>query len=250
MSIFAKYAQYYNLLYSEKNYELEAAYIDVIIKKYNPKASTILEFGCGTGKHAAILATQKYKIHGIDISSEMVACAKKTVIHQNTAFTCGDIRKINMLTTFDVILSLFHVISYQTTNNDLNAVFSKASAHLCSGGLFIFDAWYGPAVLAEKPSIRIKRAEDQLISVVRIAEPVLFHESNCVDVTFTIFFQTKKTKFIESFVEKHTMRYLFVADILELCKNHNFEFISSSEWLTDKALSCSSWGACFILRKQ
>jgi len=52
MSTFgAGYAAYYNLLYQEKDYAGEAAYIDGMVKQYCPAAQSVLNLGCGTGRH-------------------------------------------------------------------------------------------------------------------------------------------------------------------------------------------------------
>ena len=56
MSVFKDYSNYYDLLYSDKDYEAEADYIDHLIQKNNPGAKTILNLGCGTGKHDFLLA--------------------------------------------------------------------------------------------------------------------------------------------------------------------------------------------------
>ena len=47
--VFEKYAQYYDLLYQEKDYRSETDYILSLIKKYQPKTEKILEFGSGSG---------------------------------------------------------------------------------------------------------------------------------------------------------------------------------------------------------
>lgn len=249
MSIFKKYAHYYDLLYADKNYEQEACYIDTLIRQNKTICSNILEFGCGTGKHAQSLVTKGYEVHGVDISPEMVACAQKQFAHEKLTYSCADIRSVNLNKKFDAIISLFHVMSYQVSNNDLNAVFARASEHLEKTGLFIFDAWYGPAVLTEKPSVRIKRAENDSIRVTRVAEPSLDTEKNRVDVHFTVFFETKKTEGIEKFTEQHAMRYLFVPEIAQLCERHGFEIALHEEWVTGKPLDSSTWGACFVCRK-
>ncbi|MGO8176209.1 SAM-dependent methyltransferase, partial [Rhizobium ruizarguesonis] len=61
------------------------------------------------------------------------------------------------------------------------------SNHLEDGGIFIFDFWYGPAVLWQRPSTRVKRLENDEISVVRVAESVVHDAENIVDVNYTIF---------------------------------------------------------------
>jgi len=42
MKVFDTYANYYNLLYKEKDYETEVAYVDQLIKKYKPGASSLI----------------------------------------------------------------------------------------------------------------------------------------------------------------------------------------------------------------
>jgi hypothetical protein len=42
-------------------------------------------------------------------------------------------------------------MSYQIETNEIEAVFKKVSEHLAIGGLFLFDFWYGPAVLSDSP---------------------------------------------------------------------------------------------------
>ena len=49
--VFEKYAQYYDLLYQDKDYRAETDYILSLIKKYQPETSQSLEFGAGSGIH-------------------------------------------------------------------------------------------------------------------------------------------------------------------------------------------------------
>ena len=77
MSIFKRYAQYYDLLYSAKDYKGEVQYIDALIKKYTGTAKSILDLGCGTGKHDFILAERNYRVSGVDLSEAMISIAKQ-----------------------------------------------------------------------------------------------------------------------------------------------------------------------------
>ena len=60
------------------------------------------------------------------------------------SFERGDIRFIRLADKFDAATALFHVISYQTTNEDLLAAFHTARAHLGEKGLFIFETEEAP----------------------------------------------------------------------------------------------------------
>ena len=53
--------------------------VDFILDELNllPGCS-ILDMGCGTGRHAVELAKRRYQVTGVDISSGMLAEAKKT----------------------------------------------------------------------------------------------------------------------------------------------------------------------------
>ncbi len=55
-SVFNTYSQYYDLLYSDKNYVKETNYIISVLTHNGLENSNILEFGSGTGKHGSLLA--------------------------------------------------------------------------------------------------------------------------------------------------------------------------------------------------
>ncbi|NBP74006.1 MAG: DegT/DnrJ/EryC1/StrS family aminotransferase, partial [Alphaproteobacteria bacterium] len=105
------------------------------------------------------------------------------------------------------VISLFHVVSYQTTDDDAAAIFATATEHLRPGGLFLFDIWYGPAVLSQQPAVRVKRMQNEQIAVTRTAEPMLHPNANVVDVHYEIFATDLATGRIERIEEDHSMRY-------------------------------------------
>lgn len=271
MKVFGKYSSYYNLLYKDKDYAGEAEYVHNLIQKYSPGAKNILDLGCGTGRHDLLLAEKGYSVTGVDQSEEMLAIAKANLSTLNSQpstlnpqpsslnphssslnsqpstlrFTQGNVRNIRLNETFDVVISLFHVMSYQITNEDLNAAFETAKTHLKKGGIFIFDCWYGPAVLTDKPIVRVKRMEDDNISVVRIAEPVMFPNENLVDVNYSVFIRDKKSGAIEELKETHRMRYLFLPEVVEFYEMNEMEIIFSNSWLTDHKAGFNSWNVCF-----
>src|SRR5574344_624121 len=115
MSNFENYSKYYDLLYQDKDYSAESNYIDGLIKKYNLNAKTLFELGCGTGKHAKLLAQKGYKTFGIDLSESMLKQAKTLGV--DCEF--GDVRNFRCDKKFDAVLSLFHVVSYQTSDEDV-----------------------------------------------------------------------------------------------------------------------------------
>ena len=245
--VFDKYAQYYDLLYQDKDYEAEADYVDKIIKKYNPSAQSLLDLGCGTGKHAQLLSDKGYTVHGIDFSAQMLVEAQKKCT-KNLSFSQGNVQSFNLDKKFDIITALFHVVSYQTSDRALENMFSCVCAHLNENGVFIFDCWYGPAVLTQLPEVRVKRLENDYIRVTRVAEPNLRENDNIVEVNYDVFIEDKINKHIEELKEQHAMRYLFKNEIQQLFAKHCLSYCAGFEFMTDKPLERSTWGACFVGR--
>jgi SAM-dependent methyltransferase len=245
--VFNAYSRYYDLLNSDKDYDAEVEYIQNLLSNNGISNGNLLEFGSGTGKHGRLLAAKGYKVHGIERSMEMVGLAT-----QSEGFTCqhGDICEIHLDRKFDAVLALFHVISYQTSNKNLNNVFARASEHLEKEGLFIFDFWYSPAVYFQGPSIRVKKMEDSKIQITRIAEPKIYPNENRVDVKFSITIQDMNGKDINTFVENHPMRHFSLPELNLMAEWYGFETVGTEEYLTKKPIGADTWGVCITLRKR
>lgn len=244
---FNAYSRYYDLLYRDKDYQAEVDYVHHLLQTNGVVGRDILEFGSGTGKHGRLLARRDYRVKGIERSIEMVDQANQT-----DGFSCvqGDICSVQLGSTFDAVLSLFHVISYQTANESVSAVFERAAAHLASGGLFIFDVWFTPAVYIQRPEVRVKRLEGEGVRVTRVAEPTLVPCENRVDVRYTVIVQDIASGNFLEFEEIHPMRHFSIPELDLFAEAAGFERISAEEWLTGAVPSETSWGVCFVLRKQ
>lgn len=254
MTVFSGYSRYYDLLYRDKDYAGEARYVANLVKTHVPKASTVVEMGCGTGGHARELAALGFSVHGVDRSEGMLEAADAKVdtvapeIRARLRFTQGDVRSIRLGEKADAVISLFHVMSYQTSNADLSAAFATAREHLRDGGVFIFDCWYGPAVLAEKPAVTVKRLKDADIAVTRTAEPTMNAADNTVDVNYTVVVEDLSTGGVETLHEIHRMRYLFQPEVELLLTANGMALVSSLEWMTEREPGPHSWSACFAAR--
>ena len=254
--VFDAYARYYDLLYRDKDYAAEVVYVASHIHEHAPQAKRILELGCGTGAHAEHLARMGYTVHGVDLSEAMLARAeaRKAALPSEVAarlsFGLGDVRTVRRGETYEAVISLFHVMSYQTTNTDLAAAFETAATHLEPGGLFLFDFWYGPAVLTQKPEVRVKRLEDDEIKVIRIAEPVMHVNESIVDVNYTVFIEVKATRKVEPVRETHRMRYLFLPELLQFADAEVWTDCKSFGWMKLQKLNQDDWAGLFFATKK
>ncbi|MDQ3194595.1 MAG: class I SAM-dependent methyltransferase [Bacteroidota bacterium] len=251
MEVFDAYAKYYDLLYRDKDYFREAEYIVEIIRRVKPGANKILDIGCGTGRHDIYFAEKNYDVTGIDLSEAMISEANNnlSLLRNNTIklkFKNGDMRNIRLNEEFDIITSLFHVMSYQTTNEDLMLSLKTVRKHLRKDGKFIFDFWYGPAVLNEKPERRVKKLEDSEYTVERFADPVLKENENVVDVNYRVLVLKKENTVQQEINETHSMRYFFLPEVRLLLESADLKMEHFEEWQTGNSLSIQSWNALVV----
>jgi SAM-dependent methyltransferase len=179
-------------------------------------------------------------------SAEKRRASLPSEVAKRLNFEEGDVRTFRKNETFDIVLSLFHVFSYQTSNDDLAAAFTTAASHLRPGGILIFDFWYGPGVLTQRPDVRVKRLEDERIRVMRIAEPVLFPNDNRVQVNYTVQIENRVDGEREEIRECHEMRYLFPPEI-ELLSRTMFKPIKQLAWMKTDQPGIDDWACVSIM---
>jgi SAM-dependent methyltransferase len=245
-AVFDAYSRYYDLLYRDKDYAGEAAYIQGLLTRFGITQGELLEFGSGTGRHGRLLAEMGYRVHGIERSAEMVTRAKAS-----EGFSCqqGDICTIQMGRTYDAVLSLFHVVSYQASNAELLAVFARAGEHLQPGGVFVFDFWYSPAVYTQQPTVRVKRMADAHVEITRIAEPSLHPNENCVNVTYTIYARDVACGAVQTLKETHIMRHFSLPELDLVARLSDFERVGAEEFVTSKPPGADTWGVCAVFKR-
>lgn len=250
MTVFGSYSYYYNLFYRDKDYIGEADYVDGLVRRFIPSAVTMLNLGCGTGNHDFELARKGYRITGIDLSAEMLAVAQQrtTETGSDICFRQGDVRSVRLDRTFDVAVSLFHVMSYQTGNEDLVSALATVRAHLKPGGIFIFDFWHGPGVLTDPPVVRVRRLKEGTAEIVRMVEPELLVNENVVAVNYNIIVYDSCDGSFKDFREQHRMRYFFIPELDYLLRKQGFEVESVCRWLSDEPLDKSTWYGLIVAR--
>jgi len=229
MAAFGAYAQFYDALYQDKDYAAECDFLEQIFTCYaQAPIRTILDLGCGTGGHALPLAQRGYEVTGIDRSERMLVAAQaktSSMEHSNVpTFQRGDIRDLDLGQTFDAVIAMFAVISYQTTTKDLVAAFRTARRHLALGGLFVFDCWFGPAVLTQRPTDRYKVVEGDGERIIRFASPTLDVLRHTVRVDYKVL-RLKGNQVVDELDEAHPMRYLFPQETAYFLKTNGFKVV-------------------------
>lgn len=254
MNPFGRYAQYYDLFYADKDYLGETQYILSLLKHYRSEARTVLDLGCGTGRHATALVSNGYSVHGVDYSADMIAEADQQLQAlaadqaERLRFSHSDIREFRVNQTFDAVISLFHVISYLCSNDDVLRAFATARQHLQNNGLFIFDCWYGPAVLTDRPAARTKYFRDKKHHIRRDANPTLYPNDNIVGIDYTLSVSNGSGQALEQFSETHRMRYFFKPEMEILLSAADLQMLDCYRWLTKEEPGFDSWYVVFAAK--
>lgn len=252
MQTFQDYAYYYNAFYKDKDYKTEAQTVDKLLKRFSSQVHNIINFGCGTGKHDIELTRLGYRCKGIDMSPLMIEIARRNseLGGSGIEFEVADVRNYETDMKYDAVISLFHVMSYQNTNEDILNAFRAARKALNhnEGGYFLFDAWYGPGVLSDKPCVRVKEIEDEENKLIRIARPIMHDKENVVDVNYEVLVINKRSSTVQTIYEVHKMRYFFRPELELLLKEAGFELLDNMDCQTLGETDFDSWTSYFIAK--
>ncbi len=252
--IYADYAAVYDLIYAEKDYEREAAKIATILGEYGVSEGRLLELGCGTGRHALVMAALGFGVTAVDASEPMLERARQRILGLGTdpagvTLVHGDICSIQLADEFDAALSLFHVMSYMTNDEMLLAALRTCHAHIREEGLLVFDFWYEPAVSKSPPQSRIKRVQGDDMEIVRIAEPHVYSAEGIVDVTYQVFYRSQNRPDWRMFTETHSVRPINEATLKDVLAKSGFTLEALRDWDTDLQADARSWNAYCVARK-
>lgn len=250
--VFGNYSAYYDLLYRDKDYVSEAGYVDSLLKEAMPEAQSVADFGCGTARHAIELARMGYSVIGVELSETMVSAARENIAKAGMSgavtLQCCDITTVDTGMKYDAVVALFHVMGYLSDNATFLKGLSSAAKHLKKDGVFIFDFWYGPAVLTELPEVRTKTLKGRGLAIERTAVPEMIFDENVVEVNYTINATDESSGETSCLKEKHRMRYFFLPELRMMLGEFGFEVCAFYDWMTRNRPEKNSWSVVCVSR--
>ena len=243
------YAAAYDALYEDKDYDAECDLLERVFEHYAQRdVRRVLDLGCGTGGHALRLAQRGYDVVGVDRSADMLRRASVNGERQ-ARFVQGDVTSVDLGERFDAALMMFAVLGYQVDNAAAQAALSTARRHLDAGGLLFCDVWYGPAVLAQRPSerVRVIEAADGG-QVIRVASSELDTLHDMCTVRYRLW-HIANGAVRGDIQEQHPMRYFFAPELELLLAQANFELVHLGAFpQLDEAPSESTWNVALVAR--
>ena len=101
------------------------------------QSSSVLDFGCGSGRHAIGLAKHGARVVGIDYLESFISIARSQAAAQslnNVTFELADCRDAEINEMFDVGVCLYDVIGSYADDHDNFQVFKNLVRHIKPGG--------------------------------------------------------------------------------------------------------------------
>jgi SAM-dependent methyltransferase len=241
-SAFSEYARYYDLFYRGKDYAAEAARLDGWLRTGGAIAETLVDIGCGTGRHAREFSRLGWEVFGVDASAEMIERARaSTPAGGPVVYATGLGATFELPRTVAAAVSLFHVASYHVGPGDLFAMVTNVRRQIVPGGRFIFDFWHGPGVLADPPVRRTRSVEEGRMKVTRISVPD-HHPRQCrIDVQYDMQVEDPDRGVDGRVAEIHSLRYYFLPEIEFILTQAGFQLEFTRSGIVDEPLGDRSW---------
>jgi SAM-dependent methyltransferase len=217
---YTKTSKYFESLIGTTDVEKECDDLEDIFKKY--KVKNVLDFGCGTGLHSIELGRRYYNITGIDISKEMIDIATSKTDSNYATLINTSISDFNNKILYDSCISMWNVIGYILSKEELTSTFKEIRNRLKNNGVFIFDCFNGIAVFKVGPQVTYKECKIDREKIIKIGIPFLEPLLQILDVKFK-YFIFKNNKFKEEIDEIHRMRIYMPWEIEECLGRAGFE---------------------------
>ncbi|MES2178065.1 MAG: class I SAM-dependent methyltransferase [Gemmatimonadota bacterium] len=250
----ADYAQQYDVLYQDKNYDAEVDLLERLFSAHRLTGQSVLDLGCGTGQHALRLANRGYDVTGVDRSPQMLSIARVKAeqtldeLAPHPSFVQGDVTSVRLGgAPFDAVLMMFAVLGYQVTNAAVRASLKTVRAHMRAGSLFVCDVWYGPAVLSVRPSERTKVVDTEDGQVIRSVRTSLDSFAHRADVSYRVW-RLRDKQVIAEMSETHAMRFFFPQELALLFEEAGLELVELRAFGTDALPTESTWNVLAVGR--
>lgn len=137
--MFTKTARFYDHMYGFKDYAAAAELIRRFVRGRLPGARSLLDVGCGTGRHIEALSGD-FDVEGLDLNAELLEVAHERL--PAAPLHCADMTTFDLGRRFDVVTCLFSSIAYVREVDLMRQAVSRMAAHVAPGGLLLIEPWF------------------------------------------------------------------------------------------------------------
>lgn len=174
-------SSYYHQLYGNRTEEEAANFINNLVHTLKPAAgSTMLDVGCGAGRHCRQLARKGFRVTGIDLSASSIRTARKRQT-PTLKFLQHDMRLPFGRNAFNYIFNLFTSFGYFNHRRENLDVIANMSDALQARGTLVFDYLNVQYTEARLVPVEYKEIDGVAFRIGRWADKSFFYKK--IEVT-------------------------------------------------------------------
>jgi SAM-dependent methyltransferase len=214
-------AQVYDAVYAkDHDYAGGAATILELVRQAgdgrDPKSMSLLDVGCGTGRHLEQLAGEFASVAGVDLSEVQLAAAIDRLgpgipLYHGDMLDLGSIvgrdAGAGRAASFDVVICLHSSIAYLSSTHELTTAIGEMARLLTPGGTLIIEPWLRPDAYRSFGIVTYS-VDDPDLKVARMCMPVREDDVSVLDMHHLV----ARPNGIEYYVEAHRLRMFSEAD--------------------------------------
>lgn len=163
--MFSESAAWYDRFYGTKDYAGEAQLVSALIRRHQPRARTLLDVACGTGRHLEHLR-REFDCQGLDLDAGLLKVAAERL--PGTRLTRADMTDFALGRRYDAVICLFSSIGYLATVERLRTAVATMAGHLEPGGVLVVEPWILPEAWIEGRAPDVEVVEDGERKLVRV----------------------------------------------------------------------------------
>ena len=232
--MFSQSAQWYDTLYSFKDYEEEAEKLKTLLGEVHPAAETVLDVACGTAEHDRYLA-RHYRVDGLDANPDLLAFAAQ----KNPAgdYVRGDMTDFTLKKQYDAIVCLFSSIGYVKTVDNVVKTLRCFHRHLNEGGVAVVEPWLTPHTWQPDGRAHMLTGETAVGKICRmnLSQPAVHQDGQLVTV-LNFHYLAGTVEGVTHFTERHEMGLFTVEEMKGAFRQAGFSVSYDEEGLTGRGL--------------
>lgn len=216
-----------------KDYAAEARWIMGLVTKRGVrlKDATLVDAGCGTGRHLMELAAAFHSVSGFDPSEAALNVAKQRLNGRVLTLLQLEIHEALDL-RFDVTTCMFGTIAYAAVRRELGILVEDLARWTAHGGLVLIEPWVSPDEY-EPEAGRPVVAERNGVAVTRMTEPRDPWEDDLA--AWTYHFMVLERGRVRHESEEHEVRLIHDAD-MERAMSRYLTNVECVDWTPGRKL--------------
>ena len=132
-------SSHYHKLYAHRDEGEAARFLDALIAGLQPShGASVLDLGCGAGRHSKYLASKALEVTGMDLAAASIREAKKSE-QSRLRFLRHDMRVPFGRSVFDYVFNFFTSFGYFDEPREHTAVVRNIATSLRDGGRLVLD---------------------------------------------------------------------------------------------------------------